>query len=161
MNFPLMEQKLTGAARERMGNRAQSGAPADFFQTQDGWIAVQVIGDPLFRRWAKLIGAAELADDARFASDALRAEHGAILSAHMAAWAAPLSNAAALHALAQARIPAGPVLSPAEVGASASEGLRSFAGHAVSRRRRGRADRVARARSVAHRAATYAACAVG
>lgn len=115
MNFPLIEQQLGGADRERSGNRAQSGAPADFFQTRDGWIAVQVIGDPLFRRWTELVGAKQMREDPRFADDAARSQNGALLSARMAEWTALRTTEEALAALAQARIPAGPVLSPRAV----------------------------------------------
>jgi crotonobetainyl-CoA:carnitine CoA-transferase CaiB-like acyl-CoA transferase len=119
MNFPIIEQAMVGADRVRTGNRAQSGAPADVFQTRDGWIAVQVIGDPLFRRWARLIGAPECLEDPRFASDALRSRNGAVLSARMARWCAERTTAEALEALAAARLPGGPILSPADVLADA------------------------------------------
>jgi crotonobetainyl-CoA:carnitine CoA-transferase CaiB-like acyl-CoA transferase len=112
MNFPLIEQSLTGVSRERTGNRAQSGSPADFFKTKDGWIAVQVIGNPLFKRWARLVGADDWVGDPRFADDAARAENGALLSERMGAWTVSRSSDEALAALAGARIPAGPVLSP-------------------------------------------------
>lgn len=115
MNFPLIEQALVGADRQRAGNRGQSGAPADFLQTRDGWIIVQVIGDALFRRWARLVGQTDWLDDPRFATDALRAENGAALSERTAAWCAKLTTKEALEALAAARVPGGPVLSPRQV----------------------------------------------
>ncbi|MDB5497298.1 MAG: L-carnitine dehydratase/bile acid-inducible protein [Phenylobacterium sp.] len=114
MNFPLIEQALTGVERERTGNRGQSGAPADFFETRDGWIVVQVLGEPLFRRWARLVGQVDWLGDSRFATDALRADNGEVLSARTAAWCADLTTEDALARLAEARIPAGPVLSPRE-----------------------------------------------
>ena len=32
-------------------NRAQTSGPSDTFQTKDGWILVQTVGQPLFERW--------------------------------------------------------------------------------------------------------------
>jgi crotonobetainyl-CoA:carnitine CoA-transferase CaiB-like acyl-CoA transferase len=115
MNFPLIEQALNGADRQATGNRAQSGGPSDVVRTQDGWIIVQVIGMPLFRRWARLMGETHWLDDPRFATDSLRSDNGAILSERTAAWAATLTTSQALDALAAARVPAGPVLSPRQV----------------------------------------------
>ena len=115
MNFPLIEQALTGRERAATGNRAQSGGPADFFRTQDGWITVQVIGAPLFKRWARLMEEPSWLADERFATDAKRADNGAILSERMASWCEVRTSEEALRLLAGARIPAGPILSPAGV----------------------------------------------
>jgi crotonobetainyl-CoA:carnitine CoA-transferase CaiB-like acyl-CoA transferase len=114
-NWLLMEEALTGVGREAHGNRSHSGAPADFFRTRDGWITIQVIGDPLFRRWAALVGEPEWLSDERFASDAARAKNGAVLSERTARWCENLSTAEAIAALERARIPAGPILSPRQV----------------------------------------------
>jgi len=115
MNFALIEQALTGADRQASGNRAQSGAPADCLATRDGWIMIQVIGDALFRRWATLVEQTDWLDDPRFATDALRSDNGAILSERTARWCRDLTSETALALLAEARIPAGPVLSPRQV----------------------------------------------
>lgn len=114
MNFALIEQALVGADRTRIGNRGQSGAPSDFFPTRDGWIAVLTVGGAQFRRWARLVGEPGWIDDPRFATDASRAEHGPLLSERTAAWSAGLTTADALAALEAAKLPAGPVLSPAQ-----------------------------------------------
>ncbi|WP_157215414.1 CaiB/BaiF CoA transferase family protein [Flavisphingomonas formosensis] len=108
----LIEQALTGIGRTAIGNRSFVNGPTDLFATQDGWIVTQVVGDPLYRRWVKLIGEPAWLDDPRFANDALRGLNGAILSERMARWCGERTNAEALDALAAAAIPAGPVLSP-------------------------------------------------
>lgn len=111
----LVEQALTGIDRERIGNRSFLNGPTDMFRTSDGWIVTQVVGDPLFRRWVKLIGAPEWGEDPRFANDAVRGENGAILSERMALWCSQRTTTEALDALGTAGIPAGPVLSPRDV----------------------------------------------
>ena len=109
-----IDHAMNGIDRGMMGNRAFSSAPTDIFATRDGWIMTQVVGNPIFARWARLIDRAELIDDPRFASDILRGENGAALSAIMADWCALRSNAGALEELGEARVPAGAVLNPSE-----------------------------------------------
>ncbi|MCY4426554.1 MAG: CoA transferase [Halieaceae bacterium] len=114
-NYFLLEEALTGMGRESSDNRAQSGGPADLAPTTDGAVYVAVLGQPMFSRFATLIGQPELVDDERFQSDESRAKHGDQLSGMLAAWTAGRSSAQALEQLAAARIPAGPLLKPREV----------------------------------------------
>ena len=109
-----IDHAMNGIDRGMVGNRAFSSGPTDIFATRDGWIMTQVVGNPIFVRWARLVDRAELIDDPRFASDILRGENGAALSTIMADWCAVRSNAEALEALGEARVPAGAVLKPAE-----------------------------------------------
>ena len=110
----LIEQALTGINRTAIGNRSFVNGPTDMFATRDGWIVTQVVGDPLFRRWVKLIGEPEWLEDPRFANDELRGVNGTHLSERMGRWCAALTSEEALGGLAGAGIPAGPVLSPQE-----------------------------------------------
>ena len=114
-SFILTEQALTGRNRRATGNRSQSSCPADVVQTRDGWIMLQCVGQPLYKRWARLMGEPHWLSDPRFATDESRAEHGEILSERTARWAAERTTDAALTELAAARIPAAPVLSPQQV----------------------------------------------
>lgn len=109
-----IDHALNGVDRGMMGNRAFSSAPTDIFATQDGWIMTQVVGNPIFARWARLVGRPELADDPRFASDISRGGHGAELSGIMADWCAARTNVQALAELGAGKVPAGPVLKPSE-----------------------------------------------
>ncbi|MBI3770817.1 MAG: CoA transferase [Deltaproteobacteria bacterium] len=114
-NAYVVEQALLAPNRVASGNRSQIAAPSDAFPVRDGWIIVQVVGGPLFRRWAALMGEDHWLTDPRFADDRARGEHGAIVSARMREWCATRTTAEALAALAAARIPAGPVYSPQQV----------------------------------------------
>ena len=109
-----IDHAMNGIDRGMMGNRAFSSGPTDIFATQDGWIMTQVVGNAIFARWARLIGRAELIDDPRFASDILRGDHGAELSAIMADWCAARTNEQALAELGGGKVPTGPVLKPSE-----------------------------------------------
>ena len=111
-NGAMIEQILLGVDRVGTGNRAQNAAPADIFKTRDGAIIIQVVGQPLFERWARLVGADDWIGDARFATDAERGRNSQLISDRAGAWCAERTTAEALLALEEARVPAGPVLSP-------------------------------------------------
>ncbi len=114
-NGLLIEEAATGIGRVPSGNRSQSSAPADLFRASDGWILVQVVGDPLFRRIAKLIGAEDWLADERFASDMSRGDNGQAVSERVAAWCEQRTAAEALAELDRARVPCGPVYTPRQV----------------------------------------------
>lgn len=116
-NSMLIEQAVVCANREPTGNRAYQIGPGDMFRTSDGhWVLVQVIGDRLFTRWARLMGEEERwTGDPRFQSDEDRGQNGEALSERMAAWCSEKTLAEALDALNEARIPAAPVHTPQDV----------------------------------------------
>jgi crotonobetainyl-CoA:carnitine CoA-transferase CaiB-like acyl-CoA transferase len=111
-NALLIEQAVIKADRIPTGNRGQTAAPVDIFRTQDGFIIVQVIGQPLYERWAALMGEAHWLTDPRFKDDISRGNHGELISQRMAHWCAQRTNAQALETLGAAKIPAGEVLRP-------------------------------------------------
>lgn len=114
-HFNNLESFLTGKRRQPSGNRSQFGAPADLFATADGHVVLQVVGQPLFRRWVRLVGREDMLDDPRFATDSSRAEHGEVLSEITQAWCRDKTTEEVLSILEQNRIPAGPLLSPLDV----------------------------------------------
>jgi crotonobetainyl-CoA:carnitine CoA-transferase CaiB-like acyl-CoA transferase len=111
LNASLIEQKVSVRNRTPPGNRGLAGAPVDIIRTKDGWIMVQVLGNALFRKWTKMIGEPHWLDDPRFADDNLRGDNGQLISERTQAWSEQLTTAEALAKLAEARLPAGPVLS--------------------------------------------------
>jgi len=114
-NNNLMEQAVLETNRTPQGNRSWHHAPNDCFRTQDSWIVTMAVGNPIFERWAKLMGEEMWMKDPRFATDTLRGKHSELISARMARWCAERTTAQALEELERARVPAGPVLSPAQV----------------------------------------------
>ena len=111
----LIEEAVTGIGRVATGNRAQTAAPSDTFKTRDGWILISAIGQPLFERWANLMGEDFWLKDERFATDTTRGEHRELISERMQAWTMERSTAEVIDALEAARIPCGEVLSPKEI----------------------------------------------
>jgi crotonobetainyl-CoA:carnitine CoA-transferase CaiB-like acyl-CoA transferase len=111
-NAVLIEQALTGVDRRAINNRGFNSAPADIFRCRDGWIIATVIGQPMFRRWCRMIGEEHWLADPRFADDQARGDHGELISERMSRWCAERSCAAALAELERASIVAGQVYSP-------------------------------------------------
>jgi crotonobetainyl-CoA:carnitine CoA-transferase CaiB-like acyl-CoA transferase len=110
----LIEQALTGVNRIASGNRGQTAAPSDVYQTKDGWVLVSVVGNPLFARWAKLMGKEDWLDDPRFATDTTRGTHADAITEVMTSWTQARTTAEAMRELDSVRVPCGEVLSPAE-----------------------------------------------
>jgi crotonobetainyl-CoA:carnitine CoA-transferase CaiB-like acyl-CoA transferase len=109
----LAEQGATGINRIGTGNRVQTSAPSSVFATRDGHVLTHVVGDGLFRRWARLMGEeAHWTSDPRYASDQSRGDHSEAILERMTRWCAERSTAEAITALEAAGLPAGPVLSP-------------------------------------------------
>ena len=109
MQSLLAERHVTGIVREQRGNTSFHTAPADVFQTSDGWLMVQVISNPIFARWAKLVGHPELIDDPRCSDDLARGDNYEIINEAMMAWTKQRTTAEAMAQLETARVPCGPV----------------------------------------------------
>jgi crotonobetainyl-CoA:carnitine CoA-transferase CaiB-like acyl-CoA transferase len=107
-NPALVEQQVVQVDRVATGNRGQTAAPSDVFRTKDGWIIAYAIGNPMFARWARLMGEDSWLTDPRFKDDLARGDHGEIISRRMSV----RTTAEALAALEAAKIPAGPLYSP-------------------------------------------------
>lgn len=114
-NGTVIEQAMIQRNRVATLNRSQTSAPADTFKTRDGWVLVQSVGGPLFKRWADLMGESHWLEDPRFRDDISRGDHGEVISARLAEWCAERTTAEVLAAMEEARLPAGPVLSPQQV----------------------------------------------
>jgi len=111
-NPTLVEQQVVRPNRVATHNRGQTSAPSDLFRTKDGWIIAYAIGNPMFKRWARLMGEEHWLTDPRFADDLARGDHGEIISKRMNEWTGERTTTEALAALETAKIPAGPLYSP-------------------------------------------------
>jgi crotonobetainyl-CoA:carnitine CoA-transferase CaiB-like acyl-CoA transferase len=111
-NPTLVEQQAVQPNRVATVNRGQTSAPSDLFRTRDGWILALAIGEPMFRRWAKLMGEDHWLSDPRFKDDLARGDHGEVISERMSAWTAERTTAEALAELEAAKVPAAPLYTP-------------------------------------------------
>lgn len=114
-NASIIEEAVLKTGRVGSGNRGQTSAPADVFKCRDGSILVRVVGQPLFRRWAKLMGEEHWLTDPRFATDIDRGNNSKIISERMQAWCQNKSCAEATRILEEARIPTGQIYDVAQV----------------------------------------------
>lgn len=115
MGSSLTEESVTAPGRVGSDNRAQTVGPADIVATRDGHVIVQVVGDPMFGRFATMVGRPELVDDPRFVDDAERGRHRDELCDVAAAFCGERSTAEVLEAFVAAGLASAPVLAPSEV----------------------------------------------
>ena len=115
MNGTAIEQDAIQRNRVSTLNRSQTSAPADTFKTKDGWVLVQSVGGPLFKRWANLMGEDCWLEADRFKDDITRGDNSAAISERLADWCADRTSQEVLDAMEEVRLPAGPVLSPQQV----------------------------------------------
>ena len=118
-NGAIIEQAVAKPDRIATGNRSQISGPSDLYRTRDGFVLVSVVGQPLFKRWVRLMerdeGDPDWLADPRFATDDLRGEHGQLISMRMQRWCATRDRDDVVRILGDAMIPCGPVLSPQQV----------------------------------------------
>jgi crotonobetainyl-CoA:carnitine CoA-transferase CaiB-like acyl-CoA transferase len=99
----------------RLGNAHPNIVPYQSFVARDGHLVVAVGNDAQFRRYAAVLGAPELADDERFASNGQRVLHRDTLVPLLQAKMLERDKAEWLRLLEEAGVPAGPINSVAEV----------------------------------------------
>ncbi len=115
MQTLLAERAVTGVERTQQGNTAFHVAPSDAYPTCDGWIVVQVMGNPMFKRWARLVRRGDLLDDPRCVDDISRADNHPLITEAMTTWTKQRTTQEALQQLEEARVPCGPVYNLDEV----------------------------------------------
>ena len=109
-NAYLIEQSVIGKDRVPTGNRGQAAAPVNLYRTRDGWLLCQVVGQPLYERWARLMGEPEWLTDPRYSNDLSRGENCEAIDERMRKWCVGRSTDEAITILGEAKIPSGPVL---------------------------------------------------
>ena len=100
---------VSGKAPGRMGNAHPNLAPYQPFPCSDGMVVIAVGNDGQFRQLAQALGAPGLGADPRFATNALRIEHRAVLTAELSALTAGHDMHGLMAALEAAGVPCGPV----------------------------------------------------
>jgi crotonobetainyl-CoA:carnitine CoA-transferase CaiB-like acyl-CoA transferase len=100
---------VTGEAPSRRGNAHPNIVPYEAFATADGAIVVAVGSERQWSRFAVAIGASELTDDPRFATNGDRVANRDVLRPLIAERLAAASTETWLGRLEDAEIPAGPI----------------------------------------------------
>ena len=87
MEHTLASYDRLGIVREREGNRLKNSAPLDNWCTRDGkYICIIAAGDGLFPRLAKAMDRADLLENPKFTTMALRAQHGDEINQIVSEW---------------------------------------------------------------------------
>ncbi|WP_223306233.1 CaiB/BaiF CoA transferase family protein [Mameliella alba] len=118
---------MAGEAPKRTGSKHALSAPFGTYPAGNGRFTVAVLNDRLFERFAAAIGAPELAEDPRFASDALRRQNEPALAQQIESWAADRSAQDAVAVLSEASIPAAALCSVPEAWGSPQSQARGLA----------------------------------
>jgi crotonobetainyl-CoA:carnitine CoA-transferase CaiB-like acyl-CoA transferase len=105
----------TGQSPGPLGSAHPLNAPYQSFRTGDGWVNVGAANQKNWERLTALIGAPELLDDARFASNETRMRNLAVLVDVLAPHFIKKTTAEWLEAMQTEGLPAGPVLSVGEM----------------------------------------------
>ncbi|HEU5347648.1 MAG TPA: CoA transferase [Ktedonobacterales bacterium] len=116
----LTEYAHKGVVRERMGNILLRAAPSNVYRTRDDkWIAIGANGENVFRRFAAAIQQPEMANDPRFVDNRARIANHDVLDEIIGAWAATHTLAELQQTLDAAGVPAGRVMSIADIASDA------------------------------------------
>ena len=117
---------MAGETPRRTGSKHALSAPFGTYAAQDGHFALAVLNDRLFATFCIVIGAPDLATDARFATDTLRRENEPALAAFIENWTTdkPVNEVVAL--LLDVGIPASGIQSVAQAWASEQAGARGL-----------------------------------
>ena len=114
----LTEYAHNGVVRERSGNKLLRAAPSNVYRTGDGhWIAIGGNGENVFRRFAAAMAMPELVTDPRFADNRARVANHDALDAIIGRWTEAHTLAELQRTLDAAGVPAGPVMSIADIAA--------------------------------------------
>ncbi|MBB3044188.1 CaiB/BaiF CoA transferase family protein [Nocardioides soli] len=112
----LIDHSVTGAVRERMGNKNPYIVPASDFTTADRRrVSLHAGTDALFARLASVMGTPELAADSRYASRATREEHQDDLYGLIEEWMARQTAESVVDELNDAGVPASLVMTIADI----------------------------------------------
>ena len=106
---------------ERRGNRppTRGSAPYNVYECVDGHVAIICVTEVHWTNLLDVVGRSELADDPRFATQALRAQHEDDVDAAVAPWLRERSKYEVAAILKENRVPAAPVRDLLEVTADA------------------------------------------
>jgi len=116
---------MTGEEPQRHGNAHPNIVPYETFEASDGWLAIAAANDGLYRKLCEAIGAPELAEDPRFASNPRRVENRQLLIPLIASRLATKSAQEWLDDLEAAGVPAGKIRSVPEALRAAAEAGRA------------------------------------
>ncbi|MGH2516614.1 MAG: CaiB/BaiF CoA transferase family protein, partial [Ktedonobacterales bacterium] len=129
------EYSHKGVVRERAGNKLLRAAPSNVYRTADGkWIAIGGNGENVFRRFCAAMDMSELVTDPRFKDNRARIANHDALDDTIGQWTGARSLAEIQRVLDGAGVPAGPVMSIADIAADPQFQARDMLAHVPDER---------------------------
>lgn len=105
-----------GINLQRHGNRSINNAPRNIYETSDGhWVAISTSADRIAKRVMELVGRADIADEAWFATGRERAEHADELDDIVGGWIGQRTRADVIEAFEKAGAAVAPIYQPSEL----------------------------------------------
>lgn len=105
-----------GVVREPSGSTLTGIVPTNTYRCADGkYVIIGGNGDSIYQRLMRAIGRPEMAEDARFATNAKRVENEKEIDDAISAWTGARASADVLGALRRAGVPNGPIYNVADM----------------------------------------------
>jgi CoA:oxalate CoA-transferase len=99
----------TGQVPPRYGSRHPSIAPFDVFRAKDGYVAIGVVSESLWRRFCRVLGREDLIQDERFGDNDSRNRNYGELKEIIEAWTRELPREEVVRRMLSEGVPSGPV----------------------------------------------------
>ena len=115
LDFQAARYTMKGEVPGQVGNDHPTSMPTSAYKTKDGYINVAASGDGMWKRICQLFGREDLAGDARFKTNELRAKNRAALNAEMDKALGARTSAEWIEALNGIGVPCGPIYKMDEV----------------------------------------------
>ena len=103
------QYKVLNEVQPRMGNDRPFSSPTSAYKCKDGYVYVTVTFNRMWKRFTKLVGREDLAEDPRFGSSELRRRNRDYMNTLAEGWLADKTRDEAVRLLVEAGIPAAPV----------------------------------------------------
>jgi formyl-CoA transferase len=105
-----------GVLRHRVGGRIEGIAPSNAYACRDGdTVVIAGNGDGIFRRFMRVIGRPELAEDPRLNTNSDRWDHRDEIDEAISAWTSARTRPEVLAILVEAGVPSGPISTAADL----------------------------------------------
>lgn len=116
MESMVPEYTAYGVVRERMGNLISGVAPSGTYPCRDdGWVVIGGNSDGIYKRFMSAIGRDDLANDPRMRDNPGRTANAAELDEAISDWTRVRTVGEVMAILTDAKVPAGPIYSVAEL----------------------------------------------
>ena len=111
----LIEHMAAGMVPERRGNTHPGGVPFNVYKAVDGYVSICAVSAQNWKSLLKALGREDLHEDPRFVNLQKRMEYRDEVDTLVQAWVGDKTVDEAVDNLQSHEVPAGPVLSPAEL----------------------------------------------